>query len=121
MEYLESDYQDKFEHKLWKKALCVFLAVIIGFGAFVTLTVGSSRIQDWLGVRTMLSAYAAEIVDTKGVISANEEAMKSNNTIIDVENRDGSNTSYIFSEPISFVDENGNIKTKDISVEKTRR
>ena len=38
--------------------------------------------------------------------------------LIDLENRDGSNTVYLFSEPISYTDENGNLKTKDISVEK---
>lgn len=66
----------------------------------------------------MLSAYASEIVDTKGAIAVNEESMLADNHVIDLENRDGSNTVYLFSEPISYTDENGNLKTKDISVEK---
>lgn len=106
------------ENKPWKKAMCVFLSVIIGFGTFVALTVGSSRLQDWLGIKSMLSAYAAEIVDTKGAAAVDEEAMLANNHVIDLKNTDGSNTVYLFSEPISFTDENGNLKTKDISVEK---
>lgn len=56
-------------HKPWKKALCVLLSAIIAFGTFVALTVGSSRLQDWFGIKTMLSAYASEIVDTKGAIA----------------------------------------------------
>lgn len=105
-------------HKPWKKALCVLLSAIIAFGTFVALTVGSSRLQDWLGIKTMLSAYASEIVDTKGAIAVDEESMLADNHVIDLENRDGSNTVYLFSEPISYTDENGNLKTKDISVEK---
>lgn len=57
-------YGDAIKTKLWKKVLSVFLAVIIGFGTIVTLIVGSSKLQDWLGIKSMLSAYAAEIVDT---------------------------------------------------------
>lgn len=106
------------ENKPWKKAMCVFLSVIIAFGTFVALTVGSSRLQDWLGIKSMLSAYAGEIVDTKGAAAVDEEAMLANNHVIDLKNTDGSNTVYLFSEPISFTDENGNLKTKDISVEK---
>ena len=105
-------------HKLWKKILSVFLAIIIGFGTIVTLIVGSSKLQDWLGIKSILSAYAAEIVDTDGAVAVDEEAMLADNNTINLENSDGSNTIYLFSEPISFTDENGNLKTKDISVEK---
>ena len=66
----------------------------------------------------MLSTYAAEIVDTDGAVAVDEEAMLTDNNSINLENSDGSNTIYLFSEPISFTDENGNLKTKDISVEK---
>lgn len=66
----------------------------------------------------MLSTYAAEIVDTDGAVAVDEEAMLADNNTINLENSDGSNTIYLFSEPISFTDENGNLKTKDISVEK---
>lgn len=106
------------KHKTWKKALCVLLSVIIAFGTFVALTVGSSRLQDWLGIQSMLSAYASEIVDTKGAIAVDEQSMFEDSNIIELENKDGSNTVYMFSEPISYTDEIGNLKTKDISVEK---
>ena len=106
------------KHKPWKKALCVLLSAIIAFGTFVALTVGSSKLQDWLGIQSMLSAYASEIVDTKGAIAVDKESMLEDSNIIDLKNKDGSNTVYLFSEPISYADENGNLKTKDISVEK---
>lgn len=55
--------------KPWKKVLSVLLSIIIAFGTFVTITFGNSRFQKWLGIRDMLSAYAAEMVDTKGAIA----------------------------------------------------
>lgn len=104
--------------KPWKKVLSVLLSIIIAFGTFVTITFGNSRFQKWLGIRDMLSAYAAEMVDTKRAIAVDEEAMLANDHTINLENKDGSNTVYLFSEPISYTDENGKLKTKDISVEK---
>ncbi len=77
------------KHKTWKKALCVLLSVIIAFGTFVALTVGSSRLQDWLGIQSMLSAYASEIVDTKGAIAVDEQSMFEDSNIIELENKDG--------------------------------
>ena len=99
--------------KPWKKALSVLLSIIIAFGTFVTITFGNTRFQNWLGVRSMLSAYAAEIVDTKGAVAVDEKSMLANDHTINLENKDGSNTVYLFSEPISYTDENGKLKTKD--------
>ena len=59
--------------KPWKKALSVLLSIIIAFGTFITITFGNTRFQNWLGVRSMLSAYAAEIVDTKGAVAVDEK------------------------------------------------
>ena len=112
-------YEEKIlKNKLWKKILCIILSVIIAFGTLITLTVGSSRLQDLLGIQSMLSAYAEEFVDTEGAIALNSDEMFENHNIIDFENKDGSNTVYLFSEPITYVDEDGDIKAKDISVEK---
>ncbi len=112
-------YEEKIlKNKLWKKILCIILSVIIAFGTLITLTVGSSRLQDLLGIQSMLSAYAEEFVDTEGAIALNSDEMLENHNIIDFENNDGSNTVYLFSEPITYVDEDGDIKAKDISVEK---
>lgn len=108
-------------YKPWKKLLCFILSMIIALGTFVTVTFGNSRFQKWIGIKSMLSAYAAEMVDTKGAIAVDEEAMLADDHTINLENRDGSNTVYLFSEPISYTDENGNLKTKDISVERADR
>ena len=108
----------KVTDKLWKKVLSVILSLITAFGTAVTITVGSSRLQDMLGIHSMLSAYASEIVDTSGAAAVDEESMLANHNVIDLENKDGSNTLYLFSEPISYTDENGRLKTKDISVKK---
>ena len=107
-----------FKPKLSKKLLCVILSVIIALGTFISFLVGYSPLHEWLGIRNMLSAYAAEFVDTKGAASVDEEAMLADDHTINLENQDGSNTVYLFSEPISFKDDNGNVKTKDITVEK---
>ena len=97
---MEDYFDNKTKIRLWKKILCVFLSIIIALGTFITLTFGNSKFQKWLGIHSMLSAYAAEIVDTKGAIAVNEEAMLAENHTINLENRDGSNTVYLFSEPI---------------------
>ena len=104
--------------KLWKKVMCTFLSIIIAFGTFVTITFGNSKFQKWLGVRSMLSAYAAEFVDTDGAVAVDEKMMLADDHTINLINKDGTNTAYLFSEPISFTNENGNLKTKDITVEK---
>lgn len=98
--------------------MCVALSTIMAFGTFVTITFGSALFQNWFGVRTMLSAYAADMINTEGAIAVNEDAMVADDHTISLENKDGTNTVYIFSEPISFTDASGEIKLKDISVEK---
>ena len=112
-EFSKANY---YQHKPWKKALCVLLSVIIAFGALITLTASTDKFQNWVEMHSVLSRYANKIVETKGAIAIDEESMLSDNTLINLQNSDGSNTAYLFSEPISYTDENGNLKTKDISV-----
>lgn len=103
-----------------KKALCVLLSIIIAFGALVSIVFGTSSFQKWLGVKGFMSAYAQEFVDTKGATDINEEEMRADDHTIILENRDGSNTLYLFSEPVTFIDENDDLKTKDITIEKQK-
>ncbi len=98
--------------RISKKALCVILSLIMAFGTFITFTVGYSPLHEWLGIRNMFSAYAAEFVDTDGAVEVDEDAMLADNHTINLENKDGSNTVYLFSEPISYTDDNGNLKTR---------
>lgn len=104
--------ENAVKNKLWKKVLCVILSIIIAFGTLITLTVGSSGLQDLLGIQSMLSAYAKEYVDTDGAIALNSDEMLADHNIIDLENRDGSNTVYLFSEPITFTDKTAILRQK---------
>ncbi|MBR1374028.1 DNRLRE domain-containing protein, partial [bacterium] len=104
--------------RISKKVLCVILSFIMAFGTFITFTVGYSPLHELLGIRNMWSAYGAEFVDTAGAVAVDEDAMLADDHTINLENKDGSNTVYLFSEPISYTDDNGDLKTKDISVEK---
>lgn len=116
----ETYESNSLRHKPWKKALCVLLSITIAFGALIALTGSTEKVQNWVEMHSMLSDYANDIVDTKGAIAIDKESMLSDRALINLENSDGSNTVYLFSEPISYTDENGNLKTKDISVEKQK-
>ncbi|MDE6020662.1 MAG: DNRLRE domain-containing protein, partial [Ruminococcus sp.] len=109
-----------YRHKPWKKALCVLLSIIIAFGALISLTASTEKFKNWVEMRSMLSDYTHGIVNTKGTIAIDKESMLSDNTLINLQNSDGSNTVYLFSEPVSYTDKDGNLKTKDISVEKQK-
>ena len=104
--------------KVPKKVLSIALSLVMALGTFITFTIGYSPIHDLLNIRRTLSAYASDIVDTKGAIALAESEMLANDHSINLVNRDGSNTVYLFAEPISFTDDNGDLKTKDITIEK---
>ena len=78
-----------------KKVLCMILSFIIALGTFITFTGAYSPLHELLGIKYMLSAYAAEIVDTHGAIAVAEEEMLANDHSINLINRDGSNTVYL--------------------------
>lgn len=116
----ENDELKSTQYKPWKKALCVLLAVIMAFGALVSLLAGTEKFRNFVEMRSILSDYALDIVSTKGAVAVDKESMLSDNTLINLQNRDGSNTVYLFSEPISYTDKDGKLQTKDISVEKQK-
>lgn len=107
-------------HKPWEKVLCVLLSVIIAFGALISLTASTEKFRNFIEMHSMLSDYALKTVSTKGAISIDKESMLSDNTLINLQNYDGSNTVYLFSEPVSFIDKDGKLQTKDISVERQK-
>ena len=47
--------------KLWKRILSVILAVIIGFGTFVTMTFSNVLLSDYVDLKSMLTANAATL------------------------------------------------------------
>ena len=115
---LTYQYNDARETKRWKKIVAFLLSFTLIFGALFQLMSQTAMAQERLEVNAMLSEYTKSIVKTAGTVALDKEPMKDDNSIVAVKNRDGSNTAYIFSEPITFEDKNGYIRTKDISVNK---
>ena len=68
------------------------------FHARFTLSIG---ICNKFNFDSVLSAYAADIVDTEGAVGIDATAMDANTHIIYLVNEDGSNTLYLFSEPMA--------------------
>ena len=50
-----------YKTKLWKRILSVILAVIIGFGTFVTMTFANVLLSDYVDLKSMLTANAATL------------------------------------------------------------
>jgi len=82
--------------KITKQVFAGMLSVIIAFGALISLTASTERFQNYIKMRSLLSEYTSGIVGTKGAIAVDKESMLSDNTLINLENRDGSNTAYVF-------------------------
>ena len=50
-----------YKTKLWKRILSVILAVMIGFGTFVTMTFSNVLLSDYVDLKSMLTANAATL------------------------------------------------------------
>lgn len=48
-----------YKTKLWKRILSVILAVIIGFGTFVTMTFANILLSDYVDLKSILTVKAA--------------------------------------------------------------
>ncbi len=48
-----------FKTRLWKKLLCLFLAVVMGLGTFVTMTFGNLFLSDYVDFKSLMTAQAA--------------------------------------------------------------
>lgn len=59
-----------YKTKLWKRILSVILAVIIGFGTFVTMTFANIPLSDWIDVK---EAFAATSLSPVPVFYRNGE------------------------------------------------
>ena len=90
-----------------KKILAVVLAALLVFGALFAIFGQTSMVKERLEVSAMMSDYTKTIVDTSKAAAIDKETMAEDDKVIAVENRDGSNTAYIFSEPISYQDSSG--------------
>ena len=126
---------------MFKKIVSAFLALAfvatlmpLGLEAIVSAQNANSQAQEE-AVREELSDYLLKIVDTEGVTEivtpdpepprkkarssslSSEEEVDPNQELI-LEKKDGSRVAYIFSEDIQYIDENGAVHYKEISVEK---
>ena len=117
---LQYQYEDAVKAKLWKKILAVVLAAVLVIGTLAELLCQTSMVKDRLEVSAMMSSYTKEIVDTSKATAIDKETMAEDNKVLAVKNRDGSNTAYIFSEPIYYEDDDGQIRAKDISIQKVK-
>ena len=115
-------YQLENAHKtkLWMKVVAVLLAAVMVIGALVELLCQTSMVKNRLEVSAMMSGYTKDIVDTSKAAAIDKQTMAEDDKVLAVKNRDGSNTAYIFSEPIYYEDADGQIRTKDISIQKVK-
>ena len=100
--------------KRLSRLTALFLVLCMLFVTYVPVMADEEKAKARLEVQEMLSPYFSEIVDTRNIAAldkTNEEA----NELSFVMN-DGSKTVYVFSEPVKFLDENGELKSKDISI-----
>lgn len=56
----QTSYHNAVKTKLWKKVLSLFLALIIGFTAFVTMTFSNVFLSDYVSFMNLITADAAE-------------------------------------------------------------
>lgn len=117
---LAYQYKDAQETKRWKKIVAFLLVFAIVFGTLIELLSRTAMAQERLEVNALLSDYTEDIVDTAKVASIDKAVMKEDPNIIALKNRDGSNTAYIFSEPVAFQGEDGSFHAKSTSIQKVR-
>lgn len=56
----ENYYENKVSQtKLWKKLLSIFLAVLMGFSTFMTMTFGNLFLSDYVDFMSLIKAEAA--------------------------------------------------------------
>ncbi len=130
---------------IWLKTLAVFLAVllccqVLPFSVWAADYTESERRKAYF--EQALSGYLKQIVDTDNAVSILEYDQVNNKEESDpyainaasefeesdsnredmsletltVEKEDGENVSYVFSEPISYLDENGKLVFKDTGI-----
>lgn len=104
--------------RISKKTLCIILSIIMIVGT-ITVVFTTERFQGMLEAKNFLSSYTEHIISTKHVIGLDKDSM-ADNKIIALKNSNGSITSYGFSEPVTFKDESGQLRAKEISIIKQK-
>lgn len=106
---------EKSRYNPLMKAIAVLMAVLMVFsGGLITCYAQGAGVPEKLEMENMLSDYVEQLVDLSGAKSIDTEKTADNELYLNM--KDGSTTVYSFSEPITYTDENGELKCKDNSI-----
>ena len=106
-------------YRLPTKILSAVLAALIVFSTgIISCYAQGLGVFDKIETEEILSDYADEIIDTDGVKSVDTEHSSENELYLNM--KDGSTTVYAFSEPVLYIDENGQLRFKDNSIVKQK-
>ena len=101
------------------KILSFTLAFILVFSSgIISCYAQGFGVFDSMETSEILSEYAEDIVNTDGVKSVDKEKSAANELFLNM--KDGSTTVYAFSEPVLYIDENGQLRFKDNSIVKQK-
>ena len=110
-------HKDKKQFTLLTKIICSFLAFLMVFSTgIVSCYAMGAGVPERLELDSILSDYIENIIDLDDVKSVDTE--KTTDSELYLNMKDNSTAVYTFSEPVTYTDENGNIKCKDNIIEK---
>ena len=97
------------------KILSVILAMFIVFSTgIISCYAEGLGVFDAIETHSIISDSVEELVDLSDVKSVDTENTQGNELYLNM--KDGTTTVYTFSEPITYIDENGNLKCKSTSI-----
>ncbi len=109
MKFLFDRQRNKY--KILMKYISVFLAFIMAFnGGIISCYAMGAGVPEKLEMESILSDYIKDVINLDGVKSIDTE--KSTDTELYLNMKDDSTTVYTFSEPVTYIDENGDLKCK---------
>ena len=113
MEFLFDRQRNKYT--LPMKVLSVILVFIMAFsGGIISCYAMGAGVPEKLEMESILSKYIKDVVDLNGVKSIDTE--KSTDTELYFNLKDDSTIVYTFSEPVTYIDEDGNLRCKDNNI-----
>lgn len=111
--------KEKNQFKLFTKVLSSFLAFLMVFSTgIISCYAMGAGVPEKIELENTLSDYIEEIVNLDDVRSIDEENTSDNELYFNM--KDDTTTVYSFSEPVTYIDENGQLKCKDNSIVKQK-
>lgn len=102
-------------YKLPTKLLSVILSFMMVFSTgIISCYAEGLGIFDSIETHSIISDSIEEMIDLNGVKSVDKDNTQGNELYLNM--KDGSTTVYTFSEPVTYIDENGNLKCKSTSI-----